>query len=330
MNIKQFAVALIALLIMGTSLQMNAQTCTDKAKMKTKKMAEALKLDDKQHEKVLAINTKYAERMQAIKNADGDRSSKVTQIKSLREQQEREIQNILSKDQFAQLQVLKAEKAQKHAEKRNEHHKNMATPSERAQKRSERMTKELELNNKQTKAVERINLSYAEKIDAVRKDTKLEKFDKMEKIAALKDQQDKDFKKTLTPKQYETLEAKRKEHKGKRGEQCEAKGKGKHDAGNYAAKMTERMTEKLGLNDEQAAIVKAINETHIKNMREVRQSDADDASKKQKITGLMQQHSQALKKVLTKEQFAKFDQHQQAKKDKMQHHQGKDKTTPKR
>ncbi|MCU0345727.1 MAG: DUF4890 domain-containing protein [Saprospiraceae bacterium] len=81
------------------------------------------------------------------------------------------------------------------------------------------------------------------------------------------------------------------------------------DPAEHAEHQTERMTEDLGLNADQAAKVKDINLKYAEKAKTQHESKAADKTKnKSEREALRNEHDAELKKVLTKEQAAKWEQ----------------------
>ncbi|MBX2982941.1 MAG: hypothetical protein KF843_09745 [Flavobacteriales bacterium] len=103
------------------------------------------------------------------------------------------------------------------------------TAQERAEKRTERMVKELALNAEQTEKVGNINIRYAEKNEVIRAQRQAMAKANKSKSAELREAQMEEFKAVLTSEQYEKLvakqEAMKERHKEKRMEkQMEMRG----------------------------------------------------------------------------------------------------------
>lgn len=90
---------------------------------------------------------------------------------------------------------------------------------ERGKKMTEKMKKELDLNDDQTKKIEVVNVETIKKKRELDKEIKALKA----KVKKIKEDQKKKYKEILTPEQYEKLQQKVKERKEKRKE---GKGKG--------------------------------------------------------------------------------------------------------
>ena len=78
-----------------------------------------------------------------------------------------------------------------------------------------------------------------------------------------------------------------------------------------SAKQTEHMTEKLGLSDDQAAEVEAINLAYAKKMQEAHEENGGDRNAMQQImTAIESEKAAEMKTVLSAEQFKAFEEMQ--------------------
>jgi len=179
-------------------------------------------------------------------------------------------------------------------------------PVKHAEKQTARMTEHLGLSADQTAKVKEINLRYAEKAKAAFADkTDGDKAKAKEAHKALRDQHQAELKKVLTPDQaakWEQMKADKMDRKGK--------GPGRDlDPAEHAERQTVRMTEDLGLSADQSAKVKAINQKYAEKAKADHDSANGDKTKmKEARKANRAEHDAELKKVLTKEQAAKWDQ----------------------
>lgn len=154
------------------------------------------------------------------------------------------------------------------------------TPADKAQKHTDRMTEKLGLNEQQQADILAVNLQEIKDKKAIR--TRMQDKLQTEQMAR--------YKTVLTSEQYAQLEkfqterkAKGKKgphgkkggehHSKKAGEHRGKKGHGHHGAVNAevkAQKVTDRMTEKLGLNEKQQADILAINMQEVSNRNKIR------------------------------------------------------------
>ncbi|MGK0366263.1 MAG: protein CpxP [Saprospiraceae bacterium] len=205
------------------------------------------------------------------------------------------------------------EGAQSEMRKEQRAHK---TPEEKAQKLTERMTEKLGLNENQQEDVYALNLQEIKNREEIRSRMK----DKLQAEQMAR------YQTVLTTDQYAKLEKFQAERqaKGKKGHQGKPdrahNGKkngmhhGKGNAEMKAQKMTEKMTEKLGLNEKQQADILAI------NMQEVSNRDRIRIKMEQKVRN---EQMARYKTVLTQEQYATLEKMQIARQAKRAEHKGK-------
>jgi len=105
--------------------------------------------------------------------------------------------------------------------------KERKTPQERAQIRTERLAKELELTPDQKAKVEAINLKFADQAEAVRAEREAERAEMRKEGKAVRDAHDAEMKAVLTPAQYAKWTAKKQEAKAKHVEKRKAMGERK-------------------------------------------------------------------------------------------------------
>ena len=84
-------------------------TPEQRANAQTTFMKSKLALDAAQLEKVSALNLDYAKRFDPILKGDAGRFSKLRQIRSLEAEKERELEKLISADQFATFNASKDE-----------------------------------------------------------------------------------------------------------------------------------------------------------------------------------------------------------------------------
>ncbi len=201
------------------------KTPEERAQKLTDKMTEKLGLNEKQQAEVLALN------MQEIKNRKEIRDRMQNKLQA---EQMARYKTVLTVEQYAKLEKSQAERQAKgkkghHGKRGGEHHgkkdgeqrgakggahHGRLSPDVKAQKITERMTEKLGLDEKQQTDILAINMQEVSNRDKIR--TKMEQKLRNEQMAR--------YKTILTPEQYGALEklnaerqAKRAEHKGKRG-----------------------------------------------------------------------------------------------------------------
>ncbi len=185
-------------------------------------------------------------------------------------------------------------------------------PAMRAEQQTDRMTKNLGLSDDQIVKVKEINLRYAEKAKAAFADKKKgEKSQNREAHQALRTEHQAELSKVLTKDQAAKWEQMKADQKGEGRGQGKGKGAGRDmDPAKRAEHQTDRMTQELGLSADQTAKVKAINQKYAEKAKAAHEAKPD--GEKGKLKGankdLRAQHDAELKKVLTKEQAAKWEQ----------------------
>lgn len=78
---------------------------------------------------------------------------------------------------------------------------------------------------------------------------------------------------------------------------------------------TEEMTKELGLNEDQAAKLKAMNGRYAEELRMTRPSDEEREAKRQKMKDIQTRRDAELKTLLTEEQYAKMMELRQQRRD---------------
>jgi flagellar basal body-associated protein FliL len=85
----------------------NKTTPEERAKFLTELMKTALNLDEKQTDAVNKINLKYSLKNQELLTSDERKLRKIREAKSLAKEKDKELQNVLTKDQFTRYQEKK-------------------------------------------------------------------------------------------------------------------------------------------------------------------------------------------------------------------------------
>jgi len=174
------------------------------------------------------------------------------------------------------------------------------TPEEKAQKLTDRMTEKLGLNEKQQAEVFALNIQEVNNRKEIRERMK----DKLQAEQMAR------YKTVLTAEQYVKLEKAQAERKVKRKNGHQGKIKGEHHGkkggmhpgkGNpegKAQRVTDKMTEKLGLNEQQQADILAINMQEANNRKNIR------IKMEQKLRN---EQMARYKTILTSEQYASLE-----------------------
>ncbi len=177
-------------------------------------------------------------------------------------------------------------------------------PTAHAEKKTERLAKELSLSETQTAEVAEINLAYAEKIKAV-KEQGLDKEAKRSAVQSLKTEQKVAIKTVLTAEQatkFDTMKGRKGGKKGKKDDRRSDKSPQER-----AEHQTARMTKTLGLTDAQVAQVTEINLAYAEKGAALKAKGTDKGANKTAKKALREEHKAAIKSVLTAEQITAFD-----------------------
>lgn len=171
-------------------------------------------------------------------------------------------------------------------------------PAERAARQSERMKKELALDDVQSKSIAAINEEHAIKRAEVFRDSGLSQEAKREKLKSLHQEKEAAVKKVLTDEQRQKLVAQRKQQTNMH----RTKARGKH--GDRAT----LMQKDLSLTDDQTSKIKAIDKEFGEKFRSLR-NDSTVAKEdfRTHAKALREQHREQTKSVLTKEQYEKWE-----------------------
>ena len=159
--------------------------------------------------------------------------------------------------------------------------------------RMEETARELNLTDEQKQKLQAIVRERMEKLRELRQDTSLSQQEKLEKFKAGREALIAEIKKVLTPEQFEKWKARQPLLGGA--------------AGGPLARMQEAIKD-LNLTDEQKEQLKPIYQEQMEKLRELRQDTSLSIPEKlEKLKALHQEIAPKLKKVLTAEQYAKWD-----------------------
>lgn len=171
-------------------------------------------------------------------------------------------------------------------------------PMERAARQTEKLKKELGLDEVQYKAIKAINEEYAGKQHSVWRDSSLSKERKRDSMRTLHQEKAEAFNKVLTKEQQEKLAVHRSEQLKKHQSRV-ARHRGDH---------AERMQKNLSLSDEQTSKIKSIEKAYGEKFKALR-NDSTIAKEdvRSKAKQLREAYKEETKSVLTKEQYEKWE-----------------------
>lgn len=189
-------------------------TPEERAQRQTERMTQDLKLNDKQAAAVKEINLRYAQKMAATKNNSGGstHTDNFNARKEIFEQKDKELQAVLTPEQFSQFKAKQTEKMNRMEDRMQNRDQNSLSAEERAQKQVERMQKSLNLSPEQQQKAGQIALKYAKQADALRSQSKKDRETTAGKFATLRDQREQEMRNLLTEEQKIRFDELKKQH----------------------------------------------------------------------------------------------------------------------
>lgn len=175
------------------------------------------------------------------------------------------------------------------------------TPQERAERMTDRMSSDLNLDQAKKAELMAVNLRFVEAASKAKEDENLSEEEKRAQMKAAKDVHHAELATVLTPEQMEKLEQMKEERKELRAERKDMTPEER------AAKLTEEMNELLSLSDQQYPQVSQLNlgvEMKIEAIRN--DTEMTPERKKEFIHGNRKDQMHALSNILTPEQLEKW------------------------
>ena len=271
-----------------------------------------LALTETQVGQLSTIIKAYTAKANAAKEAATEKGAARETIKALRAEKVMAIKGILNSEQLVKYEAMKKERKDRRSGKglkgrRGAHAKHKVTTEERAQRQTERLTEKLGLSEEQATKIAAINLTAAQKRKAIKKAT-TEKGTDREALKSLRSEKRTAIKSILTPEQltaYEAMKSDRKD-RGRKGSQSD---QGRHPGTleERAQKRAERLTEKLGLSEEQATKIAAINLTAAQKRKATKEAATEKRANREDLKIIRAEKYTAIKAVLTPEQLAVYE-----------------------
>lgn len=183
------------------------------------------------------------------------------------------------------------------------------SPTERASKMTEKMTKRYNLTKDQQAKISEINQSFADQSSRMRESEKQDRAEKFAQREQLRQQKEADIKRVLTPEQAKQFEADKQKITEKMDSRGQERRENRPPAADRAARKTEKMIQKLALNDKQAQAVKEINLKAATAIDKIMSNDKmDKGDRLKQIDQIEQQTERELRAVLTPEQAKQLEQ----------------------
>lgn len=201
---------------------------------------------------------------------------------------------------LASASSLQAQQAKRGGEK-------CATASERAEKMTQKMADQLNLNEQQVQQVKSINTNFANSTESIKNIEGLSHTQRFERMQALKNNRNSQLKSVLTNEQYQQFTEARAQKMDKKHTKLQERAENMPSANERAAKKTERMTKSLGLNSTQVEQVTNINLKHTQQMDALRTNTSLNGEAKMKQRAeYRDQYESELQSVLSAEQLAQL------------------------
>ena len=293
----------------GESKEKHMKDPESRAEKQTQRMTEKLSLTETQVKQVAAINLTFAEKMKSAKEAATEKEAGRAAFKAIRDEHHAAIKTVLTPEQVSKFETDLENRKGKG--RRGKGRGKGKSAEERATHLTERLTEKLSLNETQTAKVATINLDFAKKATAI-KAANEDREAGREELKALRKEHKAAIKTTLTPEQitqFEAMKDGKRGHKGRRGKggkKGHSRGKDKSPE-DRAAHHTERLTEKLSLNETQIQKLASINLDFAKKIAAAKEENEDREAGKEAVKALRTQHKNAIKTILTAEQTTQFE-----------------------
>jgi len=277
---------------------------------------ESLGLTDKQSDQLQDIQKNYRKKMDALKKegrSTSDRAALMNEIKSLKEQENTEIQAVLSKEQYTQYIEMKMERGnrgqvrnmpRKNAGKMAKGNRKGYSEADREAKYQEKLVKDLELSADQTLKYNSIQEKYAPQFEESKEDANI--------IQGLETSKNAEIKAVLSSEQYVRYEAaisKRKARKEKMQNRIKDQRKNKMEGGKVRRSGDknnfDKIASELKMDEEQTEKFTAINAKYKAEMKAI------SGDRTQIMSGMEKLRTAKLAEIeelLSAEQFLKYNQ----------------------
>lgn len=164
----------------------------------TERMTDNLKLSPEQAAKVKAINERYAEKEKALHESTQKQRN---ERKDLFDAKQKEIDQVLSPEQLKKRDEQKQQFGERRGKAMGQGEK--MPPEERAKQMTERMSKNLKLDEQKAKQIGDINLYFVQKTAKIHQDAALKRDQKMQQMQVAMQERDAKLKALLSPEQYQ-------------------------------------------------------------------------------------------------------------------------------
>lgn len=187
--------------------------------------------------------------------------------------------------------------------------KEKKTPEQRAETMTTKMAEKFELEGEKKEKLEKVNLEFTQSLEKVKKDKSLSKEDKQAKVKSIMEKRHADLADVLSAEQLEELKKVEKEKMQKKQQMVEKRRKERQmSPEDHAKNKSEHLKQELGLSEDQYTKVYDLTLKVAEKIDVIKKDDTMDQEKKKKfIQGNMKDYRTEMKKILTPEQFEKFE-----------------------
>jgi len=215
-NIKLILTAFATVLMIGTALAQAPQKSAKRGDKMMAMMTEQLDLTEDQVIRITAIQQEYREKMQALRgqNSNVDREAMRAEMQTVKTEQDLAVKSVLSEDQIAKWEILKAERAANRPANRSQIERPRGPKTingKDSANRAGKLQAALGLSDDQAAALKALKKTYHADLKALQTDGTKRKNKKVTKRYHA------EIQKILTPEQYEKWTAMRAEKKARKG-----------------------------------------------------------------------------------------------------------------
>lgn len=211
MNLLKSA-ALGLTLIVGMAAQaqqLDKNTPEERAARMSEKMVKTLSLDKDKAAEVSRINNEFTHKLAITKKDElMKKEAKKLQVEVAKQEREAEFKKLLSAEEFAKYESMKAEKAE--AKLQRQETKTQKSPAEKAKAQTAKMAQDLSLTEDQKERIQIINEGIIQKNQAIKSNDSFTDEQKKEYLKQNRKAKMSMYAQVLTPEQMEQLKAKKK------------------------------------------------------------------------------------------------------------------------
>ena len=215
-NIKLILTVFATVVMMSAAFAQAPQKTAKRGDKMMAMMTEQLDLTEDQIIRITAIQQEYREKMQALRgqNSNPDREAMRAEMERVKTEQDLAVKSVLSEDQIAKWEILKAERVANRPTNRSQMERPRGPQTVNGKDSANRAGKlqaALDLSDEQAAALKALKKTYHADLEALQTDGTKRKNKKVTKRYHA------EIQKILTPEQYEKWTAMRAEKKARKG-----------------------------------------------------------------------------------------------------------------